>query len=457
MAIRLEPKVICGVLRQVGVGDTDRRVWLTAISLAESGGEVDRTSGTRRGLWMIDDSRGFDQRKMVADAAYAATSAVEISRGGVYNDVWPSWTDGSWRNFLNVARQADAQQSAVSGTILDDDGSYQPGGSENSASKALMSGKAAFTLPGPGRPLAAAFEQEGPLWGLRVTGTELTADVASIVIGAPTYSAGINEIPNLTFTIADPQGDLLWYQRNLWVRGAKVQYMDLDMRIDEIKFEPGAHTTGQITVTAIDALVYSLQALRGTRVQKNVSPSGFVWNEVRLAGIDPNKYFLGEQMPTMSEIARDVPGQEAGGSGGETPSAWTTIQRLAKETGKRAFISGKKLIFGSTAFAADWSSTGDLRLGWHGAAREEQWQTLPTATQTSTGSGNGGTDVNGLVPLVRARHFRPGAPVVVFRTPSVAAGDRRMVCAAVSFTLSRDVDGAEITLMDPIELTPEKK
>lgn len=425
------------------------RIHLVAIALAESGGQLDLVVGNRRGPWLINDSRGFDRRRMTTDGAYAAARAVEISDGGFNLKVWPSWVSGKFKEFMNAARQAEAQSAGVVGSILAEDGTYVPPG--------FYDRPVVTPTPTSGvvAPLAAAYEQPGALTGLRVTGTELTGDLSSLVIGQPTYEAGWNTVPNLSFTIADPEGDLLWQQRNLWVRGARVEYLDLDMRIDEIEFSPGGHTTGQISITAIDAIVYQLQLLRGARTARGVSATDWCRQEMSLAGFNPAVSFLGEALPSQTEIARDIPDQSGAGGSGEVPSAWTTIQRLAKETGKRVFISGRKLIFGSAVFAMDWCAPGDLRIGWHDSPEGERWQTLPSAKSTSVGDRSGVTEVSGKVPLNRARYFRPGVSVIVHNTPSIAAGDRRFVCSMISHTLSRDVDGADVTLIEPIELKPE--
>jgi len=454
----LLPKAIAALLRQAGVSVDANCVNLVAVALAETGGEVGYASGTRRGLWGIDDSRGYDRNRMVADAAYAAGAAATISRQGADLSGWASWLNGRYLLFLNAARQAQAQAASVTGSILDEFGQYVPGSYFGALAVAPGAAPARPDAPpaGVGTPLAAAGEQQFPLTGLRVTGTQLTGDLSNLVIGAPAYTAAMSEIPNLTFTVADPQGDLLWQKANLWTKGARVEYLDLDLRIDEIKFEPGGHGTGQISIVAIDAMVYALQQLRGARVDKGGSPTTFIAQELRLAGFDPARYYLGESLPTQTEIARDVLDPNNQGAA-EPPSSWTTILRLAKERGKRVFISGRKLIFGSTAFAANWTAPGTLRIGWHNSPEGERWLNLPTATQTSSGSKTGTTEVQGQVPLNRARYFRPGVSVTVHNTPAIAAGDRKFVCASVAFNLARDTDGAAVTLVEPIELEPEKK
>jgi hypothetical protein len=449
----LAPKAIAAVLAQSGLPrDGVLIVALTAIALAESGGQ-----------FMIADSLGYDRQRMVTDAAYACACAIAICAEGRNLTAFPSYRDNRSTSFSNAARQGVAQASAVTGSVLTEDGTYVPASLADTTTPQYRTAQAAreaaaiSSAPGAVAALGASFEQYDPLTGLRITGTELTADISSSVIGSPSYEAGFTTIPNLAFTIADPEGDLLWQQRNLWVQGARVEYLDLDLRIDTIEFSPGPARTGQIAITAIDNVVYQLQLLRGARTMRGVSPTDFIRSELSLAGVDPARFFLGEATPSQTEIARDIADQSSGSSSGEIPSGWTTAQRLAKEAGKRLFVSGRKLVFGSAVFAMDWCSPGDLRIGWHNSPEGERWMTLPSAKTTSVGERDNVTEVTGKVPLNRARYFRPGSSVIVHNTPSVAAGDRRFVVTAISHTLSRDTDGADVTLIEPVELTPEAK
>lgn len=469
---RLEPRQITAVLWAAGLRSREGLINLTAIALAESGGQVDLVSGARRGMWLLNDSRGYDRAKMVTDAAYAAQCAIAVSAKGTTLSAWPTWTNGRYKLFLNAAQQAEALAAQVSGSILAEDGTYvpasfyaNPNGLYDTQTVALGTVEQPRPVPGPvappsagvPAPLTAQFERDGPLRGFYITGTKITGDFASTVVGDPEFTSGISEIPNLSFSIADPQGDLLWQKGNLWVAGTRVQWADLDLRIDEINFVPGSATTGQLDISAIDALVFALQRLRGARVVKNVSPTAFIREEIRLAGFDPNLYFLGENLPTMAQIARDVPTEQQGGGETEAKSAWTTIQRLASETGRRAFISGRKLIFGTVAFTRAWASPGGLRIGWHSSPEGERWLTMPSGSSQSGGTGSGGAKVSGKVPLNRARYFRPGVGVTVHNTPSIAAGDRLMVCSQIKHTIAVDTDGADVELMDPVDPKVEKK
>lgn len=451
------------LVKQAGFPQSD---WVTMVAVckAESGFRVEATNprSTAMGLFQIMASvhRQFDARKLTADAAYNTRAAYSIykSQG---KRAWVAWSSGAYKKYLNEARQGVAQAASVTGNpslpasgggsgAANDDGSKTPAVTYGAPGPQLVTA-------GVGAPLSAAQETLTGIAGLRILGTQVTADLSNTIIGNPTFTAAVDTVPHVVFTVADPEGDLLWKMRNVWVQGNRVQYRDLDLRVDEIKFEPGSHSTGQLTITCVDDIVYALMKLRGPRTAEGISATQWIAQELRLAGIDPNRYFLGESVPTQSVIARDDEDQAGAGGGGEVPSAWTTIVRLAKELGKRVFISGRRLVFGSAAFAMRWSAPGPLRLSWHAPPTEgERFLTMPSAKRTSIGSRSDVIQVTARVPLNRAQFFRPGVPVIIRNTPSIAANDwLTFMCTSVAHTLGTDTDGAEITLTQPVDPPPQ--
>lgn len=429
---------------------------MVAISKAESGFKTDAIGGPNsngtydRGLFQINDVHKLDRNKLISDAKYNTAQAKKIydSQG---LRAWSTYTSGAYQKYMNEARQGVAQAASVVGSPAITTDSSSSGATSQPAITYGPPGPE-ITFAGVGSPLAAARVIPGPLSTLKVIGTDMWGDYSAVVIDNPKYTAGWDTVPNLQFTIADPQGDLLWQQRNVWVRGNRVTWEDLDMRLDEITFEPGGHTTGQISLSCIDGIVYALQQLRGARTASGISAVTWLSQELQLAGLDPNRCLLGEAVPTQSEISRDVPDEQTQSDDQDVPSAWTTITRLAKELGKRVFISSNKIVFGSAEFALRWCAPGDLLLAWHAVDDGQRWQTLPTAKATSLGSRSGTTEVTGRIPLERAKYFRPGVSVQVRQTPSVAAGDlRQFICSHIEYELGRDIDGADITLNEPID------
>lgn len=449
----LSGREVAQLVKQAGFPESVHAT-MVAIFKAESSWRTDAIGGPNRngtydrGIAQINDVHGYDRGKLVNDAAYNVTCAKKIyDRQGL--GAWSVYNSGGYQKHMNEARQAVAQAAGVNGTPAVQ-GTAAAGAEQKPAITYGPPGPQ-LTLAGVGTPLAAAAETPGALSGLKVIGADVQGDFSAVVIGKPSYEAGMGQVPNLTFTIADPQGDLLWQQRAIWQRGVRVTWADLDMRLDEITFEPGGHKTGQLTITAIDHIVYALQQLRGERTAGGISAVQWLDGELRLAGLDPNRCLLGESVPTQSEIARDLPEQDGGESSSQDyPSAWTTIQRLAKELGKRCFISGSRIVFGSSGFAMAWAAPGDLRIGWHNAPEGARWQDMPTGKSTAIGK-RYVTEVSGRVPLNRALFFRPGASVIVHNTPSIAAGDRAFVVSAVSHELARDADGADVTLIEPVD------
>lgn len=440
----------------------DKHVIMVAIALSESGGRVEvvspfNSNGSKDyGLFQINSIHGYNERDLVSDAAFNTRCAKAIfDRQGLR--AWSVYNNGRYEAKMNEARQGVAQAAGVtgnasvpaSGTVEKDNTTpavtYGPPGPQ-------------IVIAGPGTPLTAAEETTAPLRDLRVLGTSLQGDFAASVIGVSTFNAGIETVPNISFTIADEHGHLLNTAGSLWQRGVQVQYQDLWLRIDEVTFEPGSHGTGQLVIECIDDIVYALQQLRGPRTASGISATQWLAQELSLAGIDPNKYFLGESVPTQSVIARDEADQSGQGGQGQSPSAWTTAVRLARELGKRIFVSGRRLVFGSSAFAMQWTSTGVLRLTKQGASMPEgeHWIEMPTARNVSIGDRSSAREASGRIPLSRAKFFRPGVPVDLLYTPALAGADaRRFMCSSISFDIGTDVTGADVTLLEPIDPPPQ--
>jgi cell wall-associated NlpC family hydrolase len=444
---------VAALVKKVGFPKSDW-VNMTAICSAESGRRVEakNPSSSASGLWQILWSvhQRYDQRRLLSDAEYNARAAYDIykSQG---KTAWVVWSTGAYKKYLNAAKQGVAKAAGATGNVsIPTTGSSQPAVTYGPKGPQLVRAGRAANLSGTG----ATDYQLRPL---KIMGSEMVGDFSDLVIGAPTFAAAIDTAPHVTFTIADPDGKLLFADRNLWRGGTRVQYRDLSLRIDEITFDPGSHGTGQLTIACLDDIVYALMKLRGPRTASGISATQWIAQELRLAGIDPDKYFLGEAVPTQSVIARDVPDQQGSSGGGDAPSAWTTIVRLAKELGKRVFISGRRLVFGSSAFAMQWTSTGPLRLSWgNPPSPAEQFLTLPTAKRTSIGNRSDVLQVSCRVPLSSAPAFRPGVPVQVRNAPAIAGNNWiTFMVTSIEHALNVDTDGADLTLTLPVDPPPE--
>lgn len=437
-------------------------VTMVAIALSESGGRVEvvspfNSNGSKDfGLFQINSIHGYVERDLTSDAAFNTRCAKAIyDKQGLR--AWSVYNNGKYEARMNEARQGVAQAAGVTGNAsVPSSGTVDQDTSKPSVTYGPPGPQ--IVIAGPSTPLKAAEETNAPLRDLMIMGSSLQGDFSAAVIGVSTFSAGIETIPNISFTVVDPEGRLLHHHANLFERGVSVQYQDLWLKIDSVVFEPGGHGTGQLVIDCIDDIVYALQQLRGPRTANGISATEWLAQELSLAGIDPNKYFLGESVPTQSVIARDEADQSGQSGQGAAPSAWTTAVRLARELGKRIFINGQRLVFGSSAFAMQWTSSGVLRLSRHDNAmpQGEHWFDLPVIRNVSIGNRSNVREITGKVPLSRARHFRPGVPVDVTHTPAVASEVvSRFMCSAVTFDIGTDTSGADITLLEPIDPPPQ--
>jgi hypothetical protein len=450
---------VAALVKQAGFPQS---VWVTMVAVcrAESGFVVEvknknsSASGLFQILWSVH--KQYDQRKLLSDAAYNTKAAYDIYKSQGLR-AWVAYSSGAYKKYLNLAEQGVAQAASVNGnaavpTAGSSSGASQPGITYGPNGPQIVSA-------GIGTPLRAEEDISSPLRNFWIRGTQVQGDFANAIIGEPTYEASIDTAPNVVFTIADPDGALLYTldrQGWFWSRGGRVQYEDLNLRMDEIKFEPGSHMTGQLTVTAVNDIVFALMSLQGPRTASNISATEWIAQELRLAGLDPNVCFLGESVPSQSTIARDEEDQSGNNTSGDVPSAWTTVVRLAKELGKRVFISGNRLVFGSAAFAMQWAAAGTMRLSYHGYTEAERFLTLPSATRVSVGSKSGVLQLQGRVPLNRAKYFRPGVRVTVVSIPGVAGAEERlMMVSHIAHNIGTDTDGADVTLLEPIDPPPQ--
>lgn len=434
------------------VGDVSTRAIIVAICRRESSYQVDALDpNTASGLFKIrwDGNQRYDQRRLLNDPEYNTQAAYEIyqARG---LQAWSSYVTGGYLPYLGEARLALAQAAMVVGAP------ELPSASTITGAAGIGFGSPPSQTASVGSVPATAAPPVDVFTPLKIIGSEMWGDYATLIIGTPAFDAGMETIPNLRFTIFDPEGELLFKHRNVFVRGSRVQYLDMDFRIDQVAFEPGPHGSGQLTIIAVHDIAYRLMTLTGAATASGISATQWLARELGTLGYDSNVYLLGEAVTSQAQISRDT-GDQAGSAGSaQAPSAWTTMVRLAQELGKRLFLSGSRIVFGSSAFAMRWCAYGSLRLSWHAPPTPgEQWLNMPSKRETSVGDRSNIMEITGRVPLERARFFRPGVSVVVRNTPSIAGDEwREFICSHVAYSIGVDVDGAEITLLEPVDPPP---
>lgn len=430
----------------VAIAKAESNWYVDAINTANSNGSVDR------GLFQINSiHKQFDPARLLSDARYNTQAAKSIydSQG---LRAWSTYNSDQQIKFMPEAAQAVANAGGLTGQppVAGSDPAsqtvvYGPPGSE--AVKAGKGFPLEFNTPTP----------DGSIGVLRVLGTQIGIDIGLHIINEPVFRSAMDVIPHIEFSVLDPKFG--FSNQRLFESGNRVTWRDAELRTDTVTYLAGDHSQGQADVVAQDYIVHALKHLRGPHTVSNIDATTWLYQELSTVGLDPDKYLLGEAVPSQTVIARDVWDPAKGlVSEAEFPSAWTTILRLAKELGKWVFVSGRRIIFGSAQFAMMWSAAEPVYLGYGDAPPEEAFVTLPEVTHTTIADRVNTLQVKGRVPHARAHLFRPGVPVNLYGVTASAATRAtpvRVMCFSIEHVLATDVDGADVVLIEPVDPPPK--
>jgi cell wall-associated NlpC family hydrolase len=442
---------------EAGFPEQDR-VTMVAIAKAESGWMVDAVNTANsngsvdRGLFQINSiHKQFDPAKLLSDARYNTQAAKSIydSQG---LRAWSTYNADKHVKFMPEAAQAVANAGGLTGA--------PPVAGSDPASQTIVYGPPGSeeTRAGKGFPLEFNTPTaSGAIGELFILGTQIANDVGLHVIGEPTFRSAMDIIPHISFSVFDPNFN--FSNGRLFEAGNRVTWRDAELRTDTAAYIPGDHGQGQADVVAEDDIVHALKHLRGPLTRPNVDAVTWLFAELSTVGIDPTKYLLGESVPSQTVIARDVwdPAQGVVAEA-EFPSAWTTIIRLARELGKWCFISGRRIIFGSARFAMTWSAAQPVLLGWDKAPPDEAMVDIPTTVRATIADRVNTLQVKCRVPHARAHLFRPGVPVNVYGVMGLSATRDKphpMMVTDIEHVLATDTDGADVTLIEPVDPPPK--
>lgn len=434
------------------------RVTMVAIAKAESGWTVDaintaNSNGTvDRGLFQINSVHSqYNAAQLLSDPRYNTAAAKAIYDGQGLK-AWSTYNANQQIPYMVEAAQAVANAGGLVG--------LPPMPGSDPATQTQVYGPPGSEEVRAGKGIALDFDSptaDGSLGVIYVLGTQITQNVGMQIIGEPTFQSAMDIIPHMTFSVIDPNYSLS--NQQLFLSGNRVTWRDADLRTDTVSYIPGVHGQGQADVVAEDSIVHALRHLRGPNVVSNIDATTWVFQELSTAGYDPTKYFLGEAVPTQSSISRDIWDPSMGVvAEAEYPSAWTTIVRLARELGKWAFISGRRLIFGSAKFCTAWAAANPIALGWDGAVPEEAMVDMPTTVRATIADRVMILQVKCRVPHARANLFRPGVPVNVYGVMGVVATRDKphpMMVTDVEHVLATAVNGADVTLIELVDPLPK--
>lgn len=173
-------------------------------------------------------------------------------------------------------------------------------------------------------------------------------------VTAARLSFANDQVSQIVIEIEDP--GLHLYRSDLFTIGAEVLYEDIPFVVSSCVLGDGQARRGGLTVTVRSAVIQGLKDLQHQFTLRNATPAEYVVHEVGLIG----GLVVAQQDETMrTDIPRDfkAPGQIY--TIDETPSAWTTIQKLAQQVGYMVYEAFGIIFFckPSWLFAEGWKNT----------------------------------------------------------------------------------------------------
>jgi hypothetical protein len=221
------------------------------------------------------------------------------------------------------------------------------------------------------------------------------AELSEAVINAD-LSMSVGQVSNLSLSVDDPGWN--FYAKHHVPLETYVNFEELRFSIASIELNAGGGEGG-FSMECRPRSVRHLKNLRGKRVIRNVSPSQYVIEECKSAGVG----YKVQPTSRRTSVSRDVP--EPGEKSGEDKSAWSTINRLASEVGFLAFEVGGTIFFGEPTWFI--KNMPRVKVSWS-ATTEDGYNATQMPVVSQSLDDNSRHKVSVQVPIERANDFRPG-------------------------------------------------
>lgn len=178
------------------------------------------------------------------------------------------------------------------------------------------------------------------LGAVRIHGKPMTPQMRRLLLSAD-LEMTVDQASELTLAFDDPGFELL--ASGVFDPDTVLRYQGLHLYIAVLETNEGAGLGG-IRVQARPLAIKRLKNLRGKKVYKDVSPAGYIIRECREAGVgnDP----VAQRTAKKKRVVRDRAEKGTTYEPGDYPSAWTTMRRLAGETGSVLYEVGGTIFFG---------------------------------------------------------------------------------------------------------------
>lgn len=213
--------------------------------------------------------------------------------------------------------------------------------------------------------------------------------------------------------------------------GKSAQYENLKLQVAAFTLGPGASGHGNTVLKLRPEGIMRARALKGALTRENISPTTFVVDAARSAGMT----CVAQESPVRPSISRDVVDAAEEGTSTEDKNEWTTCLRLAGEEGFLIFESMNVLYFGTPKWLFD--NRPNHVVGWHNAglslAPNSRMVSSPQADVSIVSSSV--DELSFTLPLIDEWRILPGHTVDLKGLPFTS---KRLLVTSVSYPLAGD-------------------
>jgi hypothetical protein len=274
---------------------------------------------------------------------------------------------------------------------------------------------------------------------ITIQGARIKGDIRAAVVDA-TASLSTSEVSEITLIFHDPQLQL--WNNGEFDNGLPVTYADQYMQIISREISAGDDGLPNITIVCRSAVVQALIARQGTLVMQGASASDFVMAECKAVGAP----YVCELTPTAAQIQRDPILPATRYAGADTPSSWTTFNRLAQGLGFLCFETGGTIYFGKPSWLIK-NSQNTAYVTYRTGHDDTDMTTVPGLTDSS--DADDGPTLTFSVPYIRSTEFRPGVLCTI--TEGLQGfNDSPWMVSSVTISLASGSD-TEVTLIRPLD------
>lgn len=400
-----------------------------AVANAESGRNADaQNSIDCTGLWQINQpvwrsshpAWTIEWLKLPSNNAVAAYTVWKASGWGA----WSTYTGGQYQKYMSAA--ADAIANRVSGDVV--------GGSTPKDTSNLEIGPPSGAIYNPS-PL---FLKNTPTMSdFYLMGSKLDAHIQKNVISA-NVDFTTDQVSQITINILDPKLDFI--SSGLCKPGTPARLQKMDFVVATLET---SDTNGNFTVTlkCRPQVVQKLKSRKGTLVMANSSPSDFVKAECKAVGA----YAYIQASPIRNSVARDLPEIGQTYDLDQTPSTWTTFQRLAQELGYICFEENGTIYFGQPTYFTSRGKKTPLVVGFRTGPKAHRALSIPN---TSKSLDSVQTTMDFTLPLSRAFEARCGRTLQLKGIPEFSG---YYMVSEVSFNLAGNTQLLNISAQTPVD------